>query len=165
MEVSHKQTCKAVIERIIAMKQIECKTGMDGKEYQVIDDTWYHKDTPEKVIHVLENCRTAMREYRLHIYYGDMETGEAWIDPNYCTSEMDIRSAGAAGYIGKSTGNIKIPLEICNSRSYGGMALLDHCIIKIVMARGKRVLYQHANFHLKLTVEQELENRLMMVTQ
>jgi hypothetical protein len=135
------------------MKQIEHKTGVDGKEYLVVDDTWYHKDTPLPIIRVLEKCRNSSRGCRLHIYYGDMETGEAWIDPNYCKSESDIRSAGAAGYIGRSTGSIKIPLEICNSRSYGGGALLDNCIIKIVTAQGKRVLYQHANFHLKLTEE------------
>ena len=50
------------------------------------------------------------------------------------------------GYVGRSTGENKIPLLVANFRSYGGGALLDHCIIKIRESKGNRVLYQAANF-------------------
>lgn len=34
-------------------------------------------------------------------------------------------------YVGRSTGNKKIPLEIMNNRSIGGGVLLTHCIKRI----------------------------------
>lgn len=47
------------------------------------------------------------------------------------------------GYVGRSTGPIKVPLLIHNRRSLGGPAILDHCIIG-VRETGKdgRLLYQ-----------------------
>lgn len=49
------------------------------------------------------------------------------------------------GYIGRSTGNHKIPLLVNNSRSHGGGALTDS-IVKISLAKGGKVLWQHKTY-------------------
>ena len=50
------------------------------------------------------------------------------------------------GTIWRSTGAKQIPLLIKNSRSTGGGSILDHCILKIVDVKSKRVLYQHEKY-------------------
>lgn len=103
--------------------------------YQITDSgTAYHKETSQKVVDVLENART-MRK-RVRVFYGDTQTGESWLD------EYDTM-----GTIGRSTGQIKIPLLIKNANSTGGGAILDHCIIRIVDLGNKYDLYKHPNFH------------------
>lgn len=81
---------------------------------------------------------------RVRIVYGDIETGKQW------SEEYDV-----IGTIGRSTGVQPIPLLINNSRSMGGCGLLDHCIIKIVDIKTKRVLYQADNYKLPVLVKCE----------
>jgi len=103
-------------------------------KYKVINGTSYHAETSQDVINVLESVSNNPRK-RVRIYFGDVATGRCW------NEEHDI-----FGYIGRSTGTTKIPLLIANKRSYGGGALLDHCIIKIKESKGNRVLFQATNF-------------------
>lgn len=103
-------------------------------EYTVVNGTSYHIDTPKLVIDVLEQARQSGR--RIRLYYGDVETGRSWGD------EYDI-----IGKIGRSCGSIKVPLMIYSRRSMGGLAFLDHCIVKAVDVASKRVLYQHPSFN------------------
>ena len=49
------------------MAEIEIKKGIDGKEYKVISNTWYEKETDDKVIFALEYARQFNR--RLHIFF------------------------------------------------------------------------------------------------
>lgn len=105
------------------------------KEYQLVNNTAYHIDTPMEVIRILEYYRQDRTE-RLHLCYGDTETGRDWNE----IYDVD-------GYIGRSTGRIKIPLLVHNSRSMGGGAILDHCIVKIQTARGKITLYEHPTYY------------------
>ena len=100
----------------------------------LINGTDYDNRTPEEVANILESSR--LLQHRIHIFYGDRETGRDWGEENDVT-----------GYVGRSTGTSKIPLLIHNSRSYGGGALLDHCIVKIMDTRTKRVLYSHRTYH------------------
>jgi len=51
------------------------------------------------------------------------------------------------GTVGRSTGTNKIPLLIKTKRSFGGGAILDHCIVKIMV--GGRTVLQHPKFHLQ----------------
>jgi hypothetical protein len=106
----------------------------NGIAYKNIGGTFYHFETSDKVVAVLETARN--NHERIHIRLGDVETGKDWNDLYDVT-----------GYIGRSTGPIKIPLLVHNIRSMGGGALLDHCIVKIVTTKGKRVLYQHEKYH------------------
>lgn len=83
---------------------------------------WFHENTPEGVIRAIVDAYNA--DIRVHIDYGNVTTGQSWGE----TSDVD-------GYIGRSTGPVKVPLLIHNRRSRGGAAILDHCVLSI---RGSR---------------------------
>lgn len=99
----------------------------------MVNGTAYDAVTPCKVIQILERSRQEREKYRLIIFYGNTKTGQAWGDIIEC-------------FVGRSTGTIKIPLEIYNRRSMGGGGMFDSCIIKILSARGKHVLYKHPRY-------------------
>lgn len=105
------------------------------KQKQIIDGMEFNIDTPKEVVNFILNNQ-GKREKRFVFDFGDIKTGRSWNEEHY-----------TAGYIGRSTGNVKIPLLIHNKRSLGGGALLDDCIIKISESKGKRVLYQHPNYN------------------
>lgn len=98
-------------------------------EYCVVNGTSYHKETSNEVIKILEICRE--NNTRIVLDYGDTKTGKSW------NEKYDV-----TGRIGRSTGNIKIPILLYNSRSIGGGAILDHCIIGIKTSIGKVPLYE-----------------------
>ena len=102
---------------------------MKEHEYKEIEGTFFDIKTPEKVCQILNRC-IKNRKTRIRVFYGDKETGRDWME-EYNTM----------GYIGRSTGRIKTPLLLITSRSLGGGALRDSCIVKIT--ENKRVLYQH----------------------
>ena len=102
-------------------------------KYKVINGTSYHAETSQTVIDWIEYAR--MNDKRTRVYFGDVATGKCW------NEEHDI-----SGYIGRSNGTIKVPLLINNKRSFGGGALLDHCIVKIKESKGARVYFQAHNF-------------------
>lgn len=111
---------------------------MSEKKYKIINGTSYSEDTPDKVVEWLETSRE--RKQRIRIFYGDKITGKDWKEEN-----------DTIGHIGRSTGDIKIPLLIKSIRSYGGGAILDNCIIKITTTGTDRkihTVYQHENYHL-----------------
>ena len=95
--------------------------------------TAYTIETPQSIINVLENARS--KGTRIKITFGDIKTGKNWND-EYNT----------IGRVGRSTGNYKIPLLIKTTRSFGGGAILTDCIIKIVDAKSKIILYKASNF-------------------
>lgn len=96
--------------------------------------TEFHQDTPEKVKRVLsEYCHN---DRRLRIFYGDKLTGRDWLE-----------ECMVMGYVGNSTGSSKIPILVHNSRSYGGGAILDQCIVKIIDIQNREVLYQHLEYN------------------
>lgn len=105
---------------------------MENK-YKVVNGISYHENTPDAVIRVLENAMRTNK--RIRIFYGDTETGRDW---------MEIYDT--IGTIGRSCGQNKIPLLIKNSRSYGGGAILTHCIVKITI--DKEVVYKHPKYYL-----------------
>ena len=94
----------------------------------------YHAETSISVVNALENAR--VNGHRIKIYLGDIETGKCWNEEN------DI-----FGYVKLSRGkDAYYPILVNNSSSYGGGAILDHCIVKIRESKGNRVLYQSFNF-------------------
>lgn len=84
---------------------------------------------------------------RIRVYFGDTDTGKVWLE------QCDI-----SGTIGRSTGDIKVPLLIANSRSRGGPALLDHCIVGIQVIESRRWLYKHTSFNVPILTIQTPEN-------
>ena len=100
----------------------------------------FDDSTNKTVQHVITS--TYQSKQRLRIVFGDIETGEDWLE------EHDT-----IGTIGRSTGTKKIPLLIHNSRSMGGGAILTHCILKIVDVKSKRVLYESSNYEKPILVK------------
>jgi hypothetical protein len=99
----------------------------------LINETWYHDETPVEVANILEACRLYNR--RIKFRYGHTTGPDAGIDWG---DSMD-----QCGYVGRSGGTMKVPLVIYNKRALGGPHILDHKIIKIQESRGGKVLYQH----------------------
>lgn len=106
----------------------------DTHTYNVVNGTSYHQDTPQAVIDVLEDVRKS--NTRIRIFLGDVHTGRSW------NEEWDVK-----GTIGRSMGPVKVPLLIPTAASHGGPAILDHCIIRIIETRSKKVLYTHPKFY------------------
>jgi hypothetical protein len=103
------------------------------KVFREVNGTSYDARTSDEVVRVLEEARK--NRTRIIVDYGDTETGQSWRE------EFDV-----TGYVGRSTGSIRIPLLIYNSRSSGGGGILDSSIVKITTSSGKRVLYSHENY-------------------
>ncbi|MCE5212625.1 MAG: hypothetical protein LLG40_13865 [Deltaproteobacteria bacterium] len=105
----------------------------NGKEYQkTTSGTYYHKNTPERVIMALEGSRNCGE--RIRLFYGDIQSGKCWNEEN------DV-----LGTVGRSMGPVKIPIILNNSRSSNGAGILDHCIVKIIN-KGS-ILYRHPSFN------------------
>ena len=66
-------------------------------KYKKVNGTSYHKETSQEVINILEQTRLSCK--RIRLWLG--EDGKSWNEEN------DI-----IGYIGRSTGEYKIPLLI-----------------------------------------------------
>ncbi len=108
-------------------------------------ETQYHSETPQAVRNWLEILMNTDR--RVRIFYGDTERsdfervhgrkpepGKDWGEDN------DV-----IGTIGQSTGLKPIPLLIANKRSMGGGAVMDNCIVRLIV-NGCEV-YRHPNYH------------------
>jgi hypothetical protein len=96
--------------------------------------TWFNPETPEAVRVVLERAR--LQHSRLRLFFGDTNTGRDWLN-----------EYGVVGTIGRSMGITKIPLLISNSRSSGGLAVLDSSIVRIIDCVSRRELYRHPLYH------------------
>lgn len=93
---------------------------------------WFHAETAPNVCDTLARLP---RSQRVRLFYGDTQTGKAWPEENE-----------VCGYIGRSSGSVKVPLLIANRRSMGGGSILDHCIVAIVCTGSGLFLYRHQTF-------------------
>lgn len=100
-----------------------------GKRYKVVNGTYYHEKSSDKVIMKLEQLR--QNNTRIVLDYGNTETGESW------NERFDV-----TGYIGRSTGASKIPILLYNKISIGGPAISDRCIVGIKLSNGKLPVYK-----------------------
>ena len=92
----------------------------------------FNKKTPKAVKTALLRAKESGK--RVRIWYGNAKTGKAWLE-----------EYGVEGYVGNSTGPLKVAILCYNSRSTGGGAILDHCIVRIRFTRGG-TLYCHPKF-------------------
>lgn len=103
--------------------------------YKVTEDsTYYDEETPDALIEILERARA--NKTRLKIYLGDNKTGRDWMEED-----------SKLGKVGRSTGQIKIPLLIKTVASHGGGALMTGSIVKLSTSPGGVVLYKHPEYH------------------
>ncbi|KKM28205.1 hypothetical protein LCGC14_1567040 [marine sediment metagenome] len=115
---------------------METVIDSNGVKFQQYNGTCYHHEINKTMIMLLEHIRIC--QTRVRFYWGDVKTGRDWGD------DCDVK-----GRIGRSSGSVKIPILLYNSRSTGGGAILDHCIVKITKTNGGYVLYEHPNYHIK----------------
>ena len=94
--------------------------------------TSFEKGTPAEVVDVLERARK--QGFRVRIWLGDKSTGRAW------TEDADV-----TGYVGRSTGPIRVPLLLAQRRSQGGPAILTNAILAIKTAAGWEYTYPGLN--------------------
>ena len=98
-----------------------------NSKYTIINGTSYHAGTSFDLIQVLERLRERRQFAYITYLWGDEK------EIVRCT-------------VGRSTGTIKIPLEIKTSRSYGGGAMSDDRIIEVRALKkdGGRILWREA---------------------
>ena len=95
-----------------------------------------YKNVNEALLNTLLNSYNF--KFRIRIWYGDLETGRSW------NEEYDTM-----GIIGRTTGKIKTPILINNSRSYGGLPVSIGSVIRIDDIKGKKTLWKVSNFHVE----------------
>ena len=81
-------------------------------------------DSDVKCLEVLEQCR--LNNTRITLDLGNTKTGKSW------NEKYDV-----TGYVGRSTGRVKLFLLIANSNSHGGGAILTGSILSIRHANKK----------------------------
>ena len=101
--------------------------------YKKIGEISFHNETPEEVCQILANANRTSEKVKL--YFGDKLTGRDW------NEEYDT-----IGRIGKSAGDIHVPILLKTKRSIGGGQILDHCIVKIKSMASGMTLYQHPGY-------------------
>jgi hypothetical protein len=94
--------------------------------------TYFEPNTPPAVIKVLETYREEQNPIRL--FLGDAQTGQDWYEEN------DV-----VGYIGRSTGMMKVPLLV-EPGEHGGCAILCASIVKIMDVVSEAVLWEHPTY-------------------
>jgi hypothetical protein len=107
-------------------------TGVKFREVREPSGTFYRDSTPRAVIDALEVAR--MRGQRVRLFLGNRETGQDWCEENDVT-----------GYIGRSTGPIRVALLLPKRTSRGGGAILVDSIVRLIVA-GVEV-YRHPEYN------------------
>ena len=92
---------------------------------------FYKKETPEEVVKILDNAY--LKKENVRLFLGDPVTGQDWFE------ESDVE-----GKIGRSMGEIKIPLMIKKGED-GGPGISESSIVRIQI-RGVDV-YRHPKYH------------------
>lgn len=123
------------------MADIEIKKGVDGKDYKVCDGTWYDIGTCDSVIYALEYARKYnKRVHVLFCYPDEKDVPKDW-ESKFSAKEIWLEDYDTVGRIGRSCGDIKTPILLKTSRSYGGGGLLTDRICSIIETGTRKVLY------------------------
>lgn len=94
-----------------------------GNTYRVANGTFYNAETSDAVIRTLERLRHSGTRVRL--FYGQ-QVSDSDAGPTIWDEENDV-----CGTVGRSSGQVKIPLLIPNVNSFGGGGILDSSIVAI----------------------------------
>ena len=105
---------------------------------KIVNGIEFNAGTPDKVVReILYYMGT---KQRIRVFYGDPKTGKDWGE-NYDT----------IGYVSKSTGPVKVPLLVNNTRSRGGSAILTGNVLRITV--DKRNVYVHPRYKCNVVVK------------
>ena len=107
-------------------------------DYKIVNGIYFKKDTNDDVCNILAKY-CGDKKQRVRVFYGNTDTGKDWLEV-YNT----------IGYIGKSCGNIKIPLMLSKRDSAGGSPILDDYIVKITI--NKKVVYKHPLYNCPIDI-------------
>lgn len=101
--------------------------------------TFYHYRTSPEVRRVIDELLRGSIARKVRVWIGDVGTGVPWLE------EHDV-----LGWFGRSLGPLRVPLLISSRGDGGGVAVLDHCILRIarVTSQSAQVLYQAANWQM-----------------
>ena len=117
---------------------IKCETAIevgiylkDEERLEVFDNV------DDKLISIILQYRGSDNE-RLRFFYGDRKTGRSW------NEEFDV-----SGYVGRSCGNLKIPILLNKKNSCYGGALSLGSIIRVDEISSHRTLWKVSNFHVE----------------
>lgn len=108
-------------------------------DYKIVNGTAYHKETNDYIVNLLEGVRNSPTA-RVRVCYGDVVTGLDWGE------RYDV-----CGYVGRSTGELKVLLLILKTTSLGGGTILDHRIVKLEIKDSSAstyiTFYKHPKYH------------------
>ena len=104
------------------------KTYADAR----LNETWHHPDALPEVSKIIDRC--IKNGTRVRLFYGDTNTGREWGEEN------DV-----LGTIGRTTGPLKSPIMIPKGEC-SGTTILEHCLLKIMDADTRRVLWVHTQY-------------------
>ena len=97
-----------------------------------LSETWHHPDALPEVCKVIDRCLVSGARVRL--FYGDTNTGREWGEEN------DV-----LGTIGRTSGPLKSPILVPKGER-SGTTILEHCLVKIMNADTRRVLWVHDRY-------------------
>ena len=106
--------------------------------YKIVNGIYFNKDTNDEVCNILAKY-CGDKNQRIRIFYGNTDTGKDWFE-----------AYDTIGYVGKSCGDIKIPLMLPKRNSTGGCPILDCRIIKITI--DKKVVYEHPLYNCPIDI-------------
>ncbi len=107
-------------------------------DYKIVKGIHFNKKTNDDVCNILAKY-CGDKNQRIRIFYGNTDTGKDWFE-----------SYDTIGYVGKSCGDIKIPLLIPHRNSTGGCPILDYRIVKITI--DKKVVYEHPLYNCPIDI-------------
>lgn len=118
--------------------EIKRQTGTDGKEYKVCNGTFYSAEALDGAILALEYAR--VNKIRIRIFYAYKTTEEK--ENGVKDSEFDVLEVwedenDCIGRLGRSEGNIKIPILLSSSSSRFSSPVLDSRTVLVKTTEGK----------------------------
>ena len=108
------------------------REAIDAYAAAGLNETWHDSDALPEVCKVIDRC--FRNGTRVRLFYGDTETGREWGEEN------DV-----LGSIGRSVGPLKSPILILKGE-HSGTTILEHCLLKIMDANTRRILWVHDRY-------------------
>lgn len=118
--------------------EIKRRTGADGKEYKVCNGAFYSAGALDGAVLALEYARAKKIRVRIFYAYKTKEEKENGVkDSEFDVLEVWNEERGIIGYLGRSCGDIKIPILLTSSFSPYGSPVLDSRVVLVKTAGGK----------------------------